>query len=117
MVVKRWDAEQHVTLSFGGLLSVLAKGVRYHTASPNAVAAVTGTAYYHEESARLPGYVCVCKGAVGIRHPEVAQHKPVASTKHTAVSVKKADVKEVGMIDGNHTDKDIAELEALQRQR
>jgi hypothetical protein len=115
MVVRRWDTEQHVALSFGGLLSVLAKGVRYRTSSTNAVAAVTGTVYYQEESKELPGYVCVCKGSVNLGAPDAHTLTPVTGLHHKAMAIKPAAVKEVGMIDGHHTDQDIAELEALQK--
>lgn len=117
MVVKRWDREQHVALSFGGLLSVLAKGVHYHTSSPNAVASVTGTVYYQEESKALPGYVCVCKGSVNLGSPDAKTTTPVTATHHTAMAIRPDATKEVGMIDGHHTDQDIAELQALQAEQ
>lgn len=109
--VARTDAQQQqMSLSWGGLLSIIRAKGPFRTTSANAVAAVTGTVYYHEETKEHPGYVCVCSGTVQIGHPAAAHtHKPLTASHHTAVHSQTSGHQPAPMV--SHTDADIQFLD------
>ncbi len=82
-----------VTLSLGGLLSVLRGKARgFSVRTPVSMAAVRGTDFYVEARGESESYVCICKGALETSAKGV-RAEPIASEHHLARRFVKKDGK------------------------
>lgn len=103
-----------VTLSLGGLLSVLRGKVKsFSVRTPTSVAAVRGTDFYVEARGDSESYVCICRGTLETSAEGVTP-KPISAEHHAAVRfVKKGSrTRRLPASFEAHTD---AELEDLRR--